>query len=782
MPVVPIPPKSSVTPPLLGGDNAADAYARAAKDRAETTVALDATNQLQGLRSDLSNPDTGYRSLLGGDAVKGIDGQALTGHYLSLFDQGWKDISSKLMPGPQGMFDAAALNMRDDFAKDLVKHEVEQGRVWRQQVLNTTVGNATSALIAGTDGRDDDYTAKARGALLADGLGQGLSGEDLDKQTNFLFGRRVVEPVVTARLGRGDVVGAKAFFDVHRDGMAGDDADILDQRLTEAQRFADTRIAVDGVWNRLGPKSFNDPIDLDGIEDGLVAYHGGDEEARMRAHDEVLHRIFGFTQARDETHAGYVNFLMGQVKDGASPAQIATLPQFLALPKDKQQQLSDWHREQRADRLTWFEPDQNLDRMARQFAAYHDLAGDDALKPMSVPQVQALEPMLGEDLAKQALAKKQAAPALDNSSFALVARTEGINPTPGPLDVMTKARLGALRSRVEAAVAAAEAASGPLSPEQRLKIALDAGATTVNGHPLFESPQLDAVLNVKPDAMKMPEPALRLAKPHAHGGSHPGNAGYLPPAFWPGQPEQDHRINFDLGSYRKSILDKLYRPAPGNAGPWKKVTVGGKSYFEMSDSGGNHISTTAFEPVDEEARAQWEKGQERLQDLIDSPSGAIAYGAAYLAGASQEDQDRALEWGKAAGQIVGAVTGIAGGIRRYTPPLLRSSKPINGIGENAEGQEGDAGNFQFSQVKRPDSGYVSKARRLEYMGTTPHKYSRTGAAVVKRMQSEGLIVGEGPLLRGNPNNLQLLDKNGQLIKIDHTIDMNRPGFAGGSLV
>ena len=63
------------------------------------------------------------------------------------------------------------------------------------------------------------------------------------------------------------------------------------------------------------------------------------------------------------------------------------------------------------------------------------------------------------------------------------------------------------------------------------------------------------------------------------------------------------RSNFDLGSFRKSILDKLYRPASGNAGPWKKVTVGGKSYFEMSDSAGNHISTTAFEPIDDEACA-----------------------------------------------------------------------------------------------------------------------------------------------------------------------------------
>jgi len=313
--------------------------------------------------------------LLGGDAVKGIDGQVLAGHYLSLFDQGWKDISSKLMPGPQVMFDAAALNMRDDFAKDLLKHEAEQGRVWWQQVLNQTVSNATGVLIAGTDGKDAGYAAKARAALVSDGLGQGLSGEDLDKQTNFAFGRRVVEPVVTARLSQGDVTGAKAFFDVHRDGMAADDADILDRRLAEAGQFANTKAAADDLWQRLGPKRFNDPIDWHAIENDLVVRHGGDEQALMRERDEVFHRILGFTQARDDTHAGYTNFLINKVKGGASPSQLATLPQFLALPKDRQQQLTDWHREQLADRLTGLAPEQKLDRMAREFAVYHDLSG-----------------------------------------------------------------------------------------------------------------------------------------------------------------------------------------------------------------------------------------------------------------------------------------------------------------------------------------------------------------------------------------------------------------------
>lgn len=60
--------------------------------------------------------------------------------------------------------------------------------------------------------------------------------------------------------------------------------------------------------------------------------------------------------------------------------------------------------------------------------------------------------------------------------------------------------------------------------------------------------------------------------------------------------------------------------------------------------------------------------------------------------------------------------------------------------------------------------------RLRYMGGTPDRFSRTGAEVVERMRGDGLIVGDGPLLRGNPNDLQLVTDNG-LVRIDSTIDM-----------
>ena len=460
------------------GAQMSDMFAKAAKEKAETTVALDGSNKLTQMRFDLADPNKVF---------PGVNDWSKTDHALSEFDKGWADISANMSPGAQAMLDQSALTIRGDLSKDLARQDGDRARTFRANALNTRVNLATGALMTGASDNDAAYASQARAALVASGLGQGLSGEDLDKQTALAFGRRVVEPVVTARLSQGDVTGARAFFDSHREGMASDDADLIDKHLVEAGQAADTRNAVDGLWDRLGPKNLNDPIDVNAVESDLVDRYGGDSKALQRARDEVLHRLLGHVEARDDYNAGNANAAIQLVRGGASPAQLAISPQFLALPQDQQQQIADWHREQVTDKLAGFAPDQNLDRIARQFAAYHDLTGDDALRRMSEARISALEPVLGGDLTKQALAKKQAPPALDNTEFAALVKNIGLDPDLS--DVFGKAQLGVVRSAADKALAQTGTA---LTPQRRLEITFEAAQNAVSGHPLFEAASDDA--------------------------------------------------------------------------------------------------------------------------------------------------------------------------------------------------------------------------------------------------------------------------------------------------
>ena len=68
-------------------------------------------------------------------------------------------------------------------------------------------------------------------------------------------------------------------------------------------------------------------------------------------------------------------------------------------------------------------------------------------------------------------------------------------------------------------------------------------------------------------------------------------------------------------------------------------------------------------------------------------------------------------------------------------------------------------------------GLKPKSLREQYMGSTPDKFSRTGREVMERIRAEGKIQGEGPLVRGNPNNLKVQDRDGNWHRIDEKIDM-----------
>ena len=74
----------------------------------------------------------------------------------------------------------------------------------------------------------------------------------------------------------------------------------------------------------------------------------------------------------------------------------------------------------------------------------------------------------------------------------------------------------------------------------------------------------------------------------------------------------------------------------------------------------------------------------------------------------------------------------------------------------------------------PNAEPVSPDKAREaYMGKTPSKYSETGAAVVERMRAETppKIRGEGPLLPGNPNKLEVMAPDKTWHLIDEKIDM-----------
>lgn len=106
-----------------------------ASPEAAAATALDGANELLRFGALLSHPVVGYASHTGSIAAGGVPGFSLADHYLSLFDRSAKDIAAHMSPASRAMFDLSAIDMRDDLAEGLSKHEAEQKRQLRSRAL-----------------------------------------------------------------------------------------------------------------------------------------------------------------------------------------------------------------------------------------------------------------------------------------------------------------------------------------------------------------------------------------------------------------------------------------------------------------------------------------------------------------------------------------------------------------------------------------------------------------------------------------------------------------------
>jgi RHS repeat-associated protein len=132
--------------------------------------------------------------------------------------------------------------------------------------------------------------------------------------------------------------------------------------------------------------------------------------------------------------------------------------------------------------------------------------------------------------------------------------------------------------------------------------------------------------------------------------------------------------------------------------------------------------------------------------------------------------------GLAANATSDALEGEFSGWRSYAVSmgsgalLGRFGKALSGSDELGSLNLGSPELPPIAPVGPAAAGARASAREM-YMGATPDKFSRAGRVVLERMRAEGLIQGEGPLLRGNPNNLMLKQADGTWVRIDETIDM-----------
>jgi soluble lytic murein transglycosylase len=196
------------------------------QDQANQLRVEDAMNQARQHALDLTyNPQTGYASLKGKDALERPDGQALADEYGSKLRDGMADISGTLSnPQQQRMFALRSGELLSQFHGDVEKHMMEQFHNYHADVLDGSTKLAQQE--AELNWNNPDKVNQAVQTVKANIAGmQPLSGQSADTivalQNEAASG--IHATVVKSAIENNNVDYANRYFNANKANMTGKD-------------------------------------------------------------------------------------------------------------------------------------------------------------------------------------------------------------------------------------------------------------------------------------------------------------------------------------------------------------------------------------------------------------------------------------------------------------------------------------------------------------------------------------------------------------------------------
>lgn len=239
----------------------------------------------------------------------------------------------------------------------------------------------------------------------------------------------------------------------------------LTRRLEVVSSEQEGARGADAVWRELGPRGLNDPVKLSTLEQAVRDRYGDNLAVIKAAIQEVRSRAQAHNAEQTEVRASNKASVLGAYNEGASLSQISRMPAYLALPGDEQNSIRTYivdrgySLSQRAAADTPSE---------RNWSMYWEVSNPSKLASMTENEIIALQPQVGRSLVTQLLNSKRSldksdanvrTATIDNDTFNSVATAAGFSAYSAK-SATVKARLGALRHRVETEIERVQQSTG----------------------------------------------------------------------------------------------------------------------------------------------------------------------------------------------------------------------------------------------------------------------------------------------------------------------------------
>lgn len=406
----------------------------------------------------------------------GIDG------YRPATEKWWNDerekLTASLSPRARALAD-----------KSLASFRVQETRSGLSFVEREREGNLDRAYAANTvltvQGAVRDATpenAQVQGAAAAAALDTAVAqqaavkGWDTDTvRAEQIRQKSALHETMVQNLMVASPSAAEAYLKANKDSVDQKTYARLESQLKGA---ADAQVAIDAadaIIAAAGGFADGKPVETDKLEQAARDKFKGDPTKSAATINELRQRVQAFNAAEGERVASRVSTVMAAAERGAGLNSLRKMPEFQALPGDRQAAISQSviARQQSVSGLALTELQRQQSMLAlKGYSKYYELVADPArLAAMSTDQIRAMLPELGNAHvgnlleAKRALEKPQGvlSAQIDTDDFNVLADQMGLRPYETDKSENDKARLGALKSHLESAVAA---------EQQRLKRAL----------------------------------------------------------------------------------------------------------------------------------------------------------------------------------------------------------------------------------------------------------------------------------------------------------------------
>lgn len=474
---------------LAGGLGAASNVAEKVVQRQDNDIALSTDAQVKTefmqFDADLRKQSQGQKANGYADKVNAwwADKAKVLGENLT---QNQKSLINKSLVTAQVQSRQAALNYQNS---ELERSEADSFNA--AQIAEIQRGSSSGDPGVAASSAD---LLKSRNAAMA--FQKGWTPEVLEQanmkattalHSNFILGMQQKDPTA-----------ALAYFNANKGEIDGTRHAEIEHSLTTAAAGVDGMTTGDAIWKDLGPKADGQPVELDKMEAAAREKYPNDPTRLKATIENIKERAVAQNAAERERTAGNVNSVMLAYSKGMSAGQLMTMPAFTSLPGSEQEKIQNHIQDRNyAMLLRGNAADAREDasearaqrKLARDnFSGYLAYGNPQTLANMSETEVQALLPVLGNELTSHLLDKKRAMTKsplgeseakMDNDDFNHAAETMGLKPFEKKTDD-EKAALGEVKYRVEQLIySAQQSKKAPLTRAEKTELMTQELARTV---------------------------------------------------------------------------------------------------------------------------------------------------------------------------------------------------------------------------------------------------------------------------------------------------------------